>query len=256
MHKKGMLLTAFMVWIMAGASAYALGLEVAAGAWRQDPGGEFGYKAVTPDDLLHVEDELRYGRETRLHGRAKIDLPLPLPNIYLAAAPSEFEGDGFKNTPFRFGDRIFPADVPFYSRLKFDQYDIALYYGLPFLRTATMNRLNIDVGINVRLIDVEAEILESQTGIAEKEDAFAPIPLLYVGVQLVLLERLALEAEGRGLAIGSDSLYSLIGRVRFTVAGPVFIAGGYRYDRVDVDEDDIKVDMTVQGPFVEVGLTF
>jgi outer membrane protein len=251
--KKRVLWLAVLFWIMAAASAHAFGVEVAVGGWRHDPGGEVGYKAAGPGDLLNVENELGYGRETRVLGRAKIDMPLFLPNIYLMAAPSEFEAEGAKAIPFRFGDQIF-SPGNFYSKLKFDQYDIALYYGLPFLRTATGNILNIDIGINVRLIDLEAEI--RQTLVAEKEKATLPIPLVYLAVQLTPLDWLSVEAEGRGLSIGGDHMYSLIGRVRLDVFGPVFVAGGYRYDRIDVDEDDVEVDFTLKGPFAEIGLRF
>ena len=250
MNKKGVLCLAVLVWITAAASAHAIGVEAAVGGWRHEPGGDVGYRG----DQLDVDNELNYDSELRVHGRAKIEMPLFLPNIYLMAAPAQFEETGSRTTPFRFGDLVFPAGE-FDSKLKLDQYDIALYYGLPFLRTATINTLNVDIGINVRLIDLEAEVRQTAIG-SEKEDALLPIPMVYLGVQLTPLDWLAIEAEGRGLSIGGDSVYSLIGRVRFKIAGPLFAAAGYRYDRIDVDEDDINVDFTLKGPFAEVGLKF
>ncbi|MBI5896188.1 MAG: hypothetical protein HZB24_09375 [Desulfobacterales bacterium] len=70
------------------------------------------------------------------------------------------------------------------------------------------------------------------------------------------VEWLAIEGEGRGITIGDNMMYSLIGRLRFNVLGPAFIAGGYRYDVIDVDEDDLKADFTIEGPFAEVGIRF
>lgn len=232
------------------------GLEIAVGGWQQDPSGSFGYKAITVDDLIDVERDLRYGTENRLHGRARIGLPAFLPNIYLMAAPSEFEAIGRKAVDFRFGDQVFAADEDYYSKFKINQYDVALFYGLPFIRTATLNKLNIDVGINVRIFDLEAQIRQDATGITEKESITVPLPQLYLGAQLAPVKWLAIEAEGRGITIGGDSVYSLIGRLRLNAFGPVFVAGGYRYDTIDVDEDDWKVDFTIQGPFVEIGFKF
>jgi outer membrane protein len=245
---------ALLVWVITTASAHAWGVEVAGGAWRHTPSGEIGYEATSPNDLLDIENELNYDSETRLHGRAKIDLPLFLPNIYLMAAPAEFEGTGFKAASFFFGDEEFTGGTSFYSKTTFNQYDVALYYGLPFVRTGTLNTLNIDLGLNVRILDLAVEM--RQGSLFEQEDAVIPVPQLYLGVQLTPLDWLAFEAEGRGLTIGGDSMYSLIGRIRFNIVGPLFIAGGYRYDRIDVDEDDIKVDFTVKGPFAELGLKF
>ncbi|RJQ78566.1 MAG: TIGR04219 family outer membrane beta-barrel protein [Desulfobacteraceae bacterium] len=245
-----------LIWVMAASSAHAVGLEAAAGGWYQDISGDASYRADDIFDFLEVDDDLNYDSETRLHGRVKIDMPLFLPNIYLMAAPSEFEGTGLKNVDFDFGDFEFAGNVPFFSKLTINQYDVALYYGLPFLRTATLNTLNIDIGINVRIVDVEAEVRQSATGLSETQDATVPVPLVYIGVQLTPLDWLAIEAEGRGMTISGNSVYSLIGRIRLDIFGPVFVAAGYRYDKVDVDEDDVDVDLDLKGPFAEVGLRF
>lgn len=67
---------------------------------------------------------------------------------------------------------------------------------------------------------------------------------------------MSLEGEFRGIAYDDDHAYSLIGRARYTIIKGLFIAGGYRYDAVDFDEDDVDMDVTVQGPCLEVGYTF
>lgn len=82
------------------------------------------------------------------------------------------------------------------------------------------------------------------------------MPTLYLAAQFQPIERFALEVEGRGLALGDSKVYSLIGRVRVKVIGPTFVAGGYRYDAVDVDESDVRVDAQFQGPFFEAGVKF
>jgi outer membrane protein len=247
-----------LIWVMATSSAYALGLEVAAGGWYQDPGGYFSYKALSSNDRLDVDNNLNYDSQIRLQGRAKIDMPLFLPNIYLMAAPAAFDGTGVKNTAFNFGGVDFNANVPFYSKLTVNQYDVGLYYGLPFLRTATLHTLNIDIGLDARIVDLKARVRQNSGGtvIDEEKKATVPLPLVYIGVQVTPFDWLSIEAEGRGMSISGDSIYSLIGRIRFNVFGPVFVAGGYRYDKVNVDESDVNADFSIQGPFAEVGLKF
>jgi outer membrane protein len=251
MNRREIYLFICLLLFLTASSANATGFEAAIGGWYQDPGGKLNYKS---NDSLDVGNDLKYDTETRLHGRAKIELPVFLPNIYLMAAPTEFDGTGQKNVSFRFGDEIFQANEPFYSKLTFNQYDVAFYYGLPFIRVATLNRLNVDIGVNVRIIDLDARIRQDAAGLSQRESVTVAIPQLFIGAQLVPFDWLAIEAEGRGLAINGNSAYSLIGRVRFNVLGPVFVAGGYRYDTIDVHEDDIDIDFTIQGPFVEVGL--
>jgi outer membrane protein len=204
--------------ILISSSAHAAGLEVAVGGWYQDPSGDLSYKS---NDVLDVSNDLKYGTETRLHGRAKIKLPAFLPNIYLMAAPSEFDGTGQKNVSFRFGDEVFQGNEPFYSKLTFNQYDVAFYYGLPFISVATLNKLNFDIGVNVRIIDLDARIRQDTAGFSQRESVTVAIPQLFIGVRLAPLDWLAVEAEGRGLTINGNSVYSLVGRVQFDVVGPV-----------------------------------
>ncbi len=230
--------------------------EIAAGAWLQSPEGVISYKALSADDLIDLEKDMRYDDETRFHGRIKMELPLFLPNIYLVAAPMEFEGTGQKDVNFTFGDENFSASTDFYSKLRLDQYDIGLYYGLPFVKTATTGMLNVDLGINVRIADLEARIRQDATGLSEKKSVTLPIPMVYAAVQLTPLEWLVLEAEARGISYSGNSLYSLTGRVKWMVFGPVFVSAGYRYDKVEIDEEDIEADIEFSGPVFEAGFKF
>jgi outer membrane protein len=134
--------------------------------------------------------------------------------------------------------------------------DAALFYGLPFLETGTGGILNIDLGLNVRTIDFETKIKQEATGLEESESYLLPLPMAYLGVQLRPLEWLAFEGEGRGIGYGGDYYYSLIGRLKIKPFGPFFVAGGYRYDAIDIDYEDVVVDAVIGGPFAEVGFEF
>lgn len=230
--------------------ASAIGFEVAVGVWNQDPSGDISYKGQS----LDVENELKYDSKTKVFGRAKIDMPLMVPNIYLMATPMKFEGTGSKNVPFTFGNQSFNANIPFTSELTLDHYDIAFYYGLPFVKTATLGKLNVDAGLNVRFIDMKAEV--KQGAVQESKSLTIPLPMVYVGAQFKPIDKLSLEAEVRGIVIGSNHFYDLIGRVKYKVVGPAFIAAGYRYEDVKVDKSDVKANLTFSGPFVEVGVEF
>lgn len=242
-------------------SAQATGVEVAIGGWQQSPGGDMSYKAVNDNDKLDLEDDLGYESENRIMGRLKVDMPLMLPNIYLVAAPMSFEGTGRKSIDFTFGDEVFSADADIDSKVTANQYDLAFYWGIPGIKTATVGRFNIDVGLNARFLDLEAE-LEGESAdvpgetIREDESLTVVVPMLYVAAQFMPIEKIAIEAEARGLAVGGNSLLSFMGRAKYQFAGPAFIAAGYRLDTLDVDQDDVEVDISFSGPFVEVGLKF
>jgi outer membrane protein len=250
-------LLVFLLLLVTPATASAIGIEAALGGWRQSPSGDFGYRAAGSSDRLDLEREAGYDDESRLLGRVKIDLPV-LPNIYLMGTPMEFDGTGSKATSFRFGDRTFDANAPFSSKVVLDQYDIGLYYGIPLLETATLNTLSIELGLNLRIIDASVEARQETMGVvtADSKSAVIPVPMLYLGVQLKPIDLLAFEAEIRGIAYSDNRYIDLIGRVKLSPIGPVFAAVGYRQQDLKIDAKDIEADVTIKGPFAEVGFAF
>lgn len=255
MRKIKSLAMALLVVVTTAASAGAFGVEFAVGGWAQDPSGTLGYKVLNSNDILDVEKDLKYDTENRVTGRLKIDMPLFLPNIYLMATPMEFKEIGSKEGGFKFGDISFDPG-PFETETVLDHFDVGLYYGIPLLETATFDKLNIDVGINIRIYDYDLNVRQASTGLSESEDGTLPVPMVFVAVQLRPFERLSLEAEGRGISYSGNDVYSLIGRIKFNIAGPLFAAGGYRYEKVKIDEEDVLADIEISGPFLEAGFSF
>ena len=254
--KKFMPVIIFFLVFTVPTASYALGLEFAVGGWKQSPQGYFAYKSVTADDELDLEKDCNYDDETRFTGRLKIDMPLFLPNIYLMASPMEFDGTGSKTVGFWFGDEYFSATDSFYSKITLDHYDIGFYYGIPFIETISAETVNIDVGLNVRIYDFAVEVRQDATSLEESEDFTLPVPMLYLAMQIKPVDKLAIEAEARAISYSGNKLYSLVGRVKYNILGPVFAAAGYRYDKLKIDEEDVEVDVDFSGPFIEAGFKF
>lgn len=233
--------------------------EVAIGGWTQSPSGDLGYEAESVNDKLDLEKDLNYEDETVIFARAKIKIPI-LPGVYVARTPMEFEGTGQKDFDFSFGGQDFDASVPFESKLTMDHWDVALYYGIPFLNLATIGKLNIDLGINVRVLDIKAEVEQTDPNsgnlIKISENASVPVPMVFVAVQVGPISRFSTEVEGRGIAYGGNEMLSIIGRIKINIFGPAYAAGGYRYDSFKIDESDVEIDTTFSGPFLEAGLQF
>ena len=239
--------------LMVPYSAFAMGLEVGVGYWRQTPSGTLGYQEVVPTDSLDLKSDLNYGSKSRPFARVKADLPLFLPNIYFIATPMEFAGSG--NKSFTFGGT--PITGAFDSKLKLDQYDLALYYSLPFLNTATLGILNVELGLNAKFIDFEATATDISTPANSVSKKLSlPVPMVYAGIQVKPIKTISVEAEGRGIAYGANHFYDFIGRLKVKPIGPLFIAGGYRYESIKIDQSDVKADIKFAGPFVEAGVQF
>ena len=260
--RKSLMLTAVLLLSLGiTGHAYAWGFEIAVGGWQQSLGGELGYEIEdSNDDILNLEQDFDFDDELRLFGRAKIELPLLFPNFYLISAPMEFEGTGSKSVEIKYGDVTFASDAELDTTLTLNMHDLALYWGIPALKTATNGVFNIDLGLNVRILDLEATISgeDAVTALIVEESASGtiPVPMLYVAFQIEPIDEFAIEVEGRGLSIGGNKLYGLIGRLRYNFYGPAFVAAGYRYDKLEIDEEDIVVDVNFSGPFAELGLFF
>ncbi|MFH2066424.1 MAG: TIGR04219 family outer membrane beta-barrel protein [Pseudomonadota bacterium] len=258
--KRLIVLVVFFVFSAIPVGTFALpgiDVEIAIGGWAQTPSGDLSYVSGVPgvNDTLDLETDLGFDDQTRITGRAKIELPI-VPNIYLVASPMEFEGSKTVDMDFTFGDQSFTSGMTISSKLTLNQYDIGLYYGVPFLKTATLDRLNIDFGVNARIMEIKAEIMDSTLTVSAEKSITVPVPMLFLAVQFKPVESFALEAEARGLSVGDNKIFSMIGRAKATVFGPAFIAGGYRYDAIEIDEEDVLVDVSFSGPFLEAGLSF
>jgi outer membrane protein len=256
MMKKLILLICFIFVLAIPTASFAWGLEIAGGGWQQKPSGTMSFDKSTREDDLDLEDDLNFDDKWKAFGRLIIDTPLFLPNIYLMYTPMKWDESGSKNVNFNFGGEEFQAGVDFDSKLKLNHFDVALFWGLPFISTATADVLNIDIGLNVRFMDVKAEIEQKDLGLKESESYFLPLPMLYTGVQIKPFKYVALEFEGRGIGWSSNYYVSLIGRLKVKPYGPLFVAGGYRYDYVKIDYDNLDIDAEFHGPFAEAGFEF
>jgi len=195
------------------------------------------------------EDNREFDEGSRSFGQVMVDISQYLPNFCVMATPIKYEGTNINNLKLDFGDESVKDDVAL------NDLDIALYYGIPFVKTVSHDRLNVDLGINLRAIDFKDDIEQDSIGQAS-ESFILPIPMVFAAVQFHPLDVLALEAEGRGISIGGKKSYGLIGRFRWKTYGPIYAAGGYRFSRYEIDNDGMVVNTEISGPFLEAGLSF
>lgn len=255
MRYLAVLIVVLSVLAVPSASYALLGAEVAVGGMQMSPTGDFGYKGTT----LDLKNDMRYDKETRFGGRAKLDLPI-LPTVYVMYTPMSFKGDGNMTQNFSFAGQTYNANAPFSSELKLDHYDVALLYSVPFLKTLTLGKLNVEAGLNARIIMFSAKFDQAATNMHQSKSTTIPVPMIYLGAQINPIELISVEGELRGIQYGKNKFMSAIGRLKVKPLGllgfKAFIAGGYRYDNLKIDVSDIKTDMKFSGPFAEVGVQF
>lgn len=237
-------------------SAFAFfGMDVGVGYWRQTPSGNMQYKpvsAITGD--IDIKDDLNFDTQNKPFVRIKAELPLVLPNIYLMATPMEFKGSGRLARNISFNGQQFSVGANVDSKLKLDHYDLALFYPIPALKTATLGVLNVELGINARKFDFEGTISSLSQTAAKSLTVY--VPMIYGGIQVKPVSALSFEFEIRGIAYSDNHYYDYLGRLKYNPIPLVYVAGGYRAETIKIDQSDVKADIKFGGPFVEVGLSF
>jgi len=254
--KKLIGLFSLLLMLSMPAASFGFGFEFSLGAWYQQPSGTLSFDKTTNADDLDLESDLGYDDQWKPTGRLKIDMPFLIPNIYLMYTPMKWSETGSKGVDFSFGGENFQGNVDFNSELKMNHLDAALYYGIPGISTATADVLNIDLGLNFRLLDFRAEIEQKDFDQKESESYLLPIPMVYGAAQIEPVNWLALDLEGRAIAYKNNHWVSLIARLKVMPFGPLFVAGGYRYDNVKIDYEDVDIDTDFKGPFAEAGFDF
>ena len=105
------------------------------------------------------------------------------------------------------------------------------------------------------MYDGNAELEQPGVG-ATSKSFFLPLPMLYIGAQVKPVKYLNVEAEARGIAFQSNYCYDLIFRIKVKPFGPTFVAGGYRYEGISINQNEIDAKLSLGGPFLEAGFAF
>lgn len=251
--KKRILLISLIAMLVFPAGAFALvDIEGSVGVWGTMPSGDFSYKAASGAGLgTDFEDTFGFDDEISPMARLKVDVT-GLPVIYFMYTPIKFEGEA--KASFSFDGETFDPNAD--TELTVNQYDLALYYGVPFLGLASLGKVHVNAGLNIRAIEMEAKMYDPGTMISKDESITLPVPMLYLAADVSPVDMLVLEAEVRALPVSDYNVVSAIARVRVNTFGPLYISGGYRYETMAVDHDDFDFEFDLTGPFAEVGFDF
>jgi outer membrane protein len=251
--KKLLCMAVLLSLALAPSAAEAYWLDISAGYWNPEPTGGVAYSlGVIEEAKADLADDLGMEKEGIAQIRAKLDLPLI--NFALMSTPLKYEGTGTMTQTVNFGGETFTATTPVTSKLDVNHTDIALFWGIPFLETATLNTLNVEFGLNARLVDVDASI--SGGGVSEQKSVSATIPMLYLGAQVTPTDSLSIEAEYRGISMDDNKYTDIMAMVKYKPVPLLYISAGYRTEKLELDEEGVTSDMEFKGPFAEVGLKF
>ena len=241
--------------VSSGASADTIyGIYTGIGNWQASYDGSAGGAEGTNTAEL---TELGIDDSDNLFVYLALEHPIPvIPNIRVAHTKVKTDGVGTLTTEFTLDDQTFSANSQVASELDLTHTDGTLYYEL------LDNWISLDLGLTARLFDgyVEARSLEDGVDQHERVDLSDPIPLLYGRMQIDFpMTGWHVAATGNYIGYSGDSFSDLDAKFGYMSDGFVVDWGidiGYRRMTLDISDDDIEADLTIDGPYLEASLHF
>lgn len=205
-----------------------IGGEVNLGYYSHAPSGFVSYDGDTVD----IEKDLKWSDESDVFIKAYFEHPLPIiPNIKVGYTEFNHVGDGKASKDFTFGGTTFSLTDKLHTNLDLKMYDVALYYEI------LDNWVNIDVGLNVKLIDGTLNV--KTTTKDETSKLNAPIPMLYGKARFdVPTTDLSFQVEGNYVSYSGSTIYDAEAGVRYTFALGLGVEAGYKTMKLKLDDVD------------------
>ncbi len=192
---------------------------------------------------------------TKIFGPFVVDVSAYLPNVCVTITPVRYDGTNMNNLRLDFGANGLEEAAAPDSRGRLSDLNVSLFYAVPFVNTLSRDKLNLDVGVKLRTVDVEAD-LKREAAQRTSTDSTIALPMIFATVKFHPLATVSLEAEGRGISVGGNTSYGLTGLLRWGAFGPAYAAGGYRFSKYEIEQNGQAIDTVINGPFLEAGLSF
>ena|SRR5690625_271620 len=218
--------------------------EVGVAAWNQSLSGT---AQSNGGEEVNVDNDLGLDGDVNGFVWAAFE-PRLLPNVRLRYTPMSF--DGKENRTFQLLDQNWDGDVE--TDVTLDQADVTVYF------TPLNNVVTLGLGLNVKLISGHFEMTgeaQAAPGVTQSERVSldVPLPMLYAHAGLSLpFTGLSGKVEAMGISYDDNRLIDVTAGVRYRLMPLINLELGYRYQDIQVEEDDLEVDLKVDGLYLGV----
>ncbi|MEJ2657413.1 MAG: hypothetical protein P8012_09480 [Desulfobacterales bacterium] len=175
-------------------------------------------------------------------------------HLSLAYYNLDYDGDTVLSKDIYFNGELFQANERIVSNLEYDNYDVMYRYDLIDLENFLAGG---SLGVVARLMVFDGSASISSATVTTKENFTAPIPMVGANFHVGILKDL-LEARVLVTGIGYSDNTAFDGQAEISLTPFPFldICGGYRFLKIDVEEDDVKFDFDNSGLYVGVTISF
>ena len=225
-----------------------------AGYLSLSPEGEF---AVTDSNIagtrIDFEDDLGFDDSEEMYLEAGLNLgPFHLAAGYM---PIRFSGSGLLTRTIAFNGQFYNVGVNVDSDVDIDLYDIGLTWNLLNLDDAPV-RLQIGPEVCVKVVDADLSLKDTTNGIEESDSVTAPVPTIGLRARVGLGDWLSLVGRVGYLEVHDNSFMDADAQLEFSPIPFVGVFVGYRYFDLEVDESDVYIDASFDGPYGGVMVRF
>ena len=252
--KRSILLIIFFLavfGIVMPVSAFELGVRgyywfpELSGVMRVDDAGIVGTEINLEDDL-DIDNE-SYPVVEMFAGIGKHHLSLAFYNL-------DYDGDNVLTKDIYFDGKLFQTNERVVSGLEYDNYDVMYRYDLIDLENFLAGG---SLGLVARLMVFDGSASITSATVTAKKDFTAPVPLagahFHVGILKDLIEARVLVT---GMQYKDNTAFDGQAEISLTPFPFLDIHGGYRFFKINVDEDDVKFDIDNSGLYVGLTLSF
>jgi hypothetical protein len=201
---------------------------------------------------LDLKDDLGMGNES--YPVVEVFTGLGKHHLSLTYYHLDYDGDTVLTKDILFNGEMFGVNERIATNLEYDNYDVKYRYDLIDLENFLAGG---SLGLVGRLLVFEGSTSITSSTATTKANFTAPIPMVGVNLHMGMLKDL-LEARVLVTGIGYSDSTAFDGQAEISVTPFPFldIHGGYRFLKIDVDEDDVMLDYNKSGVYAGLTISF
>lgn len=210
------------------------------------PKGQFASREGVVNTVIDLENDFGFDEEAELIAEAAVQFgAFRLSAGYM---PLNYSGTSTLTRSIVFNGQSFNINEQATGSLDVDLFDLGLTWYL--INTDDLPvRLQVGPELSIKVFDGDASIVSQTTGLSESVSGTAPVPTLGLRARVGLGDMLSLVGRVGYMEYNDNSFLDADGQVEFSPLPMFGIFAGYRYLDLEVDEGDLFVDATFDGPY-------
>jgi outer membrane protein len=217
------------------------------------PSGNFTGTENGIGTSVDIEDDLNFDDSEDV--TAEVALQLGSFRLSAGYLPLKFSGTGTLTQDFFFNGKQYTVGEAVKGDIDVDLYDVGLtWYLLNFDDLPV--RLQLGPEIAVKIVDGDLSVDSRTTGIRESVSGTAAVPTIGARARVGISDFIALVGRVGYVEYDDNTFLDADAQIEISPIPLVGIYGGYRYLDIDVDESDIVLNATFEGPYAGAFLRF